>query len=145
VVPEHAEELRAHGAFLDDGLPWEWETAADYIRAVSALPLGVNLALQVGHDALRIAAMGPDDRAPDAAELERMRELLRRCIADGVVGLSTGLIYAPGSYASVDELVALATEVARANLLYSTHMRDEADRLLEAIEEALTTARRSGV
>lgn len=145
VVPAHASELRSHGGFLADGLSWEWESTADYADAVDALPLGVNLALQVGHDALRIGAMGLAERAPLGEELGVMRSLLAAAAADGAVGFSTGLIYAPGLYASLDELVALASEAAAAGLLYSTHMRNEGEALLEAIDEALTTARLSGV
>ncbi len=144
VVPEHADELRAHGAFIDDGLTWEWSSAGEYADAVERLPLGVNLALQVGHGSLRIAAMGGVGRAPDAAELDRMRALVTRSAPD-VVGFSSGLIYAPGSYAHTDELVALATEAAAAGLLHSTHIRDEGAGLLDAVNEALTIARQSGV
>ncbi|HZC26062.1 MAG TPA: D-aminoacylase [Actinopolymorphaceae bacterium] len=144
VVPEHAEELRAHGRFIDDGLTWEWSSAKEYADAVSALPLGVNLALQVGHGSLRIAAMGGVDRPPTASELDRMRDHLGECAPD-VVGFSSGLIYAPGAYADTSELVVLARAAASADLLYSTHMRDESDRLLEAVDEALTISRESGV
>jgi N-acyl-D-amino-acid deacylase len=144
VVPDHADELRAHGRFIDDGLTWEWSTAGEYAAAVGRLPLGVNLALQVGHGALRIAAMGGADRAPTPAELARMRALVAEC-ADHVVGFSTGLIYAPGAYADTDELVAIATQAAAEGLLYSTHMRDEGPGLLDAVGEALTISRRAGV
>jgi N-acyl-D-amino-acid deacylase len=144
VSPDHADELRAHGQFIDDGLTWEWSTAGEYADAVGQLPLGVNLALQVGHGALRIAAMGGADRAPTPAELDRMRALLAGS-ADHVVGFSTGLIYAPGTYAETDELVAIAKRAAAEGLLYSTHMRDEGVGLLDAVDEALTISRRSGV
>lgn len=144
VVPEHAEELRAHGGLLDDGLTWEWSSAGEYAEAVSRLPLGVNLALQIGHGAVRIAVMGGADRAPTDAELARMRDLVRQA-ADDVVGFSSGLIYAPGAYADTPELVELAREAATAGLLYSTHIRDEGAGLLDAVKEALTVARESGV
>ncbi|MDB1086785.1 D-aminoacylase [Streptomyces sp. ACA25] len=143
--PRFRDDLVAHCGFLDDGLSWEWCTAGDYAETVDRLPLGVNLALQVGHGSLRIAAMGPEDRSPSAAERERMAGLLREAAADGVVGMSSGLIYAPGMYAGIEELVALATEAARAGLLHSTHLRSESSRLAEAVEEALSVARRSGV
>lgn len=145
MTPEYAETLRAHGSFLAEGLTWEWSTAGEYADTVERLPLGVNLALQVGHHALRIAVMGMADRAPTDAELDRMCELVRQAAADGVVGFSSGLIYAPGLFASTDELVALATEAANADLLYSTHIRGEGAELVTAVGEALDTARRSGV
>lgn len=145
MTPEYADTLRAHGGFLADGLTWEWSTAAEYADTIDRLPLGVNLALQVGHCALRIAVMGMEDRAPTEAELDRMCGLLRQAAAEGVVGFSSGLIYAPGLFGSTDELVALTTEAANAGLLYSTHMRGEGAGLLTAVDEALHTARRSGV
>jgi N-acyl-D-amino-acid deacylase len=74
-----------------------------------------------------------------------MQAMLRESARDGVVGFSTGLIYAPGTFAATDELVALATDAAAASLLYSTHMRNEGTKLAEAVEEALTISRRSGV
>jgi N-acyl-D-amino-acid deacylase len=128
VVSEHAEELRSHGGFLDD-----------------RLPLGVNIAPQVGHSSLRIAVLGLDDRQPDDAELARMRELARAAFADGVAGLSSGLIYAPASYAAPEELAAVAAEAARFGRVYSTHIRDEGDDLDSAIDEAIEVGRRTGV
>jgi N-acyl-D-amino-acid deacylase len=145
VLPEHAEELRSHGDFLDDGLTWEWSTAGEYAAAVERLPLGVNIAPQVGHSALRIAVLGVEDRRPDDAELARMRELARAALADGVAGLSSGLIYAPASYAAPEELAAVAAEAARFGRVYSTHIRDEGDYLDTAIDEAIEVGRSTGV
>jgi N-acyl-D-amino-acid deacylase len=145
VVPEHAEELRSHGDFLDDGLTWDWSTAGEYAEAVDRLPLGVNIAPQVGHSALRIAVLGLDDRRPDDAELARMRELARAAFADGVAGLSSGLIYAPASYAAPEELAAVAAEAGRFGRVYSTHIRDEGDHLDSAIDEAIEVGRSTGV
>lgn len=145
IVAGHADELRAFGDFLADGLTWDWRTAGEYADAMDRLDLGVNLALQVGHNAIRIGAMGAEERPPTDTEREAMRQLLAQAAADGVVGFSTGLIYAPGSYADIDELITLCTEAAASGLLYSTHMRGEGAELLGSIEEALTVARRSGV
>jgi N-acyl-D-amino-acid deacylase len=100
--------------------------------------------LQVGHGALRIAAMGGADRAPTETELATMRELMAASAAD-VVGFSTGLIYAPARYSDTAELVALAEEAAAHGLLHSTHMRNEGPRLLDAVREALVVSRKSGV
>lgn len=145
VAAEHAEELRAICAFLDDGLTWEWATAGEYAEAVGRLPLGINIAPQVGHGALRIAALGTADRAPTHAESELMRRLVREAMADGAAGLSSGLVYPPASFAGTDELIALATEMTAAGgRLYSTHMRNEGPRLLDAVDEAVSIARASG-
>lgn len=144
ITPEHRDDLLSHRLMSDAG-DFDWSTAAEYAATLDSLPLGVNLALQVGHGALRIAAMGHADRAPTAAELERMRALLRQSAEGGVVGFSTGLIYAPGMFATTGEIVALAAEAAGHGLLYSTHMRNEGTKLAEAVDEALTIARRAGV
>ncbi|SDT17369.1 N-acyl-D-amino-acid deacylase family protein [Actinopolymorpha singaporensis] len=145
VVSGHEDELRAHAGFLDADLPWDWSGAGEYAAAVERLPLGVNLALQVGHGAVRVGAMGVADRAPTPAELDRMRALVSAAVDDGVVGLSSGLIYAPASYARAEEMAAVAEPVAAAGRLYSTHIRDEGDRLDDAVEEALEVGRRTGV
>ncbi|TMR23896.1 N-acyl-D-amino-acid deacylase family protein, partial [Nonomuraea zeae] len=118
---------------------------AGFAAAVDAARPAVNLAPLVGHGALRAAVLGQERRAAGPGELERMRALLAEAARQGAFGLSTGLIYAPGSFAGTAEVVALASEAAAHGLLYATHMRDEGDRLIEAVEEALNTARASGV
>lgn len=106
---------------------------------------GVNVALLVGHGSVRGAVMGNDDRAPSAAELARMTALVRQAVADGAFGLSSGLFYAPGSFATLDEVVALARE---AGGVYASHIRDEADYsigVLAAVQEVIDVADRAGV
>lgn len=118
---------------------------ASYAARVEATEPAVNLAALVGHGSLRTAVIGADRRAATAAETAQMAELLNVAAQQGAFGLSTGLIYAPGSFADADEVTALA-DVARANgLLYATHMRDEGDGLLDALDEALEVARQTGV
>lgn len=133
----------ARGGSGADQMPWE--DFDGFARAVEKAQPCVNLAALVGHAALRVAAVGTELRPATADETVTMRKLLAQAAEQGVFGLSTGLIYAPGSFAGTDEVVALATEAQRAGLLYSTHMRDEGDHLLTAVTEALDTARRSGV
>ncbi|WP_034271352.1 N-acyl-D-amino-acid deacylase family protein [Actinospica robiniae] len=118
---------------------------AAYAARVEASEPAVNLACLVGHGSLRTAVIGADRRAATEEETRRMAELLEVAAQQGAFGLSTGLIYAPGSFADTGEVAALA-DVARANgLLYSTHMRNEGDGLLDALDEALDVARRTGV
>ncbi|WP_029138386.1 N-acyl-D-amino-acid deacylase family protein [Nakamurella lactea] len=140
---EHAAAGRGHTVF-DTDLSWNWRGADQFLDAVDALPLAVNIAAQVGHGALRIAAMGADRRAPTESEQGRMRGLLRDCIEAGVVGLSSGLIYPPGSFGTAAELADLCSVVAEHGLLYSSHIRNESDQLLTAVTEAIDTARESG-
>jgi N-acyl-D-amino-acid deacylase len=139
------DEMRAASAFLTPELAWTWTDAAGFADAVDATRPALNLALQVGHSALRLAALGGAERPPTPAELDRMRTLLAEAAAHGVWGFSSGLIYAPGAYADAAEVTALARVAAEHGLLYSTHMRNEADALLAAVREALDTARTSGV
>jgi N-acyl-D-amino-acid deacylase len=138
------ETLPRATAFLDPELDWSWTDAAGYASAVGSARPAVNLALQVGHSALRLAVLGADERTPEGTELKQMCALLEQAAGHGVHGFSTGLIYAPGCYADPEEVTALATVAANCGLLYSTHMRNEADQLLPAVTEALSTAAASG-
>lgn len=137
--------LRDSSAFLRPELSWDWRDLAEYAAAMRNREPSINLGLQVGHGALRIAVLGYADRPATAEELHRMQDLLHQAADQGAVGFSTGLIYAPGSYAPAEEVHALAAVAAERGLLYSTHVRNETDRVLEAIEEAIETARRTGV
>lgn len=138
--------LRDYSAFIDGGLAWgQWHDVPGYVAHLFAEGLVPNVALQVGHGALRIAAMGFEPRAPKPDELADMERLLADALAGGAVGLSTGLTYAPGSYSDTDELVALARVVARFGGFYSSHVRGEGYTLVEGTEEALAVGRRAGL
>jgi len=106
--------------------------------------LATDLALAVGHGKIRGTVMGFDDREPTAAELDEMKALLRESMEAGAIGLSSGLIYPPGCFAKTDELIELCKVVAKYGGIYVTHMRDEANELLPALEEAITIGRESG-
>jgi N-acyl-D-amino-acid deacylase len=137
--------LRAATAFLRPALDWSWSDGQGFARSLRESRPAVNTALQVGHSALRLAVIGDAKRAPTADELGRMKELLRQAAEHGARGYSTGLIYAPCSYATHSEVVALARTAAECGLLYSTHMRSETDHVLEAVAEAIAVARDTGV
>ncbi|HEY3308188.1 MAG TPA: D-aminoacylase [Desulfuromonadaceae bacterium] len=131
----------------DFSLPEEglvWNDLAQHAAYIEHHGAGINLAPLVGHCVLRIAAMGMDDRRPTAAEMERMQELLELALKQGAWGMSTGLIYPPGSYAATEELVGLAKTLASFDALYTSHIRSETERLFEAIEEAIAIGRESG-
>lgn len=135
------ETLRAGTAFLGPKHNWSWQDLEGFAATMEP---AVNLALQVGHCTLRIAVMGSDQRAPSPDELRQMQELLRIAAAQGAVGFSTGLIYAPGAYAQPDEVAALVSTAAECGLLYSTHIRNEGAGLLSALDEAIAAARAGG-
>ena len=110
--------------------------------------LGVNVALMVPHGSVRRAVLGMQDRAPDAAELERMRALVRAGMEAGAFGLSSGPYYAPGSYATTEELIELAKVAAAYGGVYSSHIRDESDYtigVVAAVDEVIRVAREAGL
>jgi N-acyl-D-amino-acid deacylase len=139
------DEARLSTAFRDFPLNWDWTDAAGFGAAVLAAAPAVNVGLQVGHNALRVAVMGQQDRVPNGAELRQMCAMLEASANHpGVVGFSTGLIYIPGLFAGSAEITALVGTAAASGLLYSTHMRSETSALIKAVEEAIDTAERTG-
>ena len=118
----------------------------DYLGTLDEQPSAVNVAALVGHGAIRAAVMGlRDDRAPQPEELAAMLDHLSDALADGAIGLSSGLAYEPGRYAAHDELVEFNALVAEAGGIYTTHMRDEGDNLLDSIDESIAVAEATGV
>jgi len=108
---------------------------AQFLGRMKEKPLAVNLATLVAHGSVRRRVMGLGDRAPTPEELKQMESFVDQAMRDGAVGLSTGLIYVPGTYAKTDEIVALARIAARYGGLYATHMRNEGDKVADAIRE----------
>ena len=120
-----------------------WEDLDGYFAACIAGRPAINNAMLVGHNRVRALVMGYEERQATAAELAEMRGHVARAMDQGAVGFSTGLIYAPGRFAETAEVVALACESGSRGGLYATHMRNEGDKLLEAVEEALFIGRES--
>jgi N-acyl-D-aspartate/D-glutamate deacylase len=121
-----------------------WTTFAEYLEAVDATPLGPNVAILAGHGTIRAAVLGPEARAPTRAELAAMVDELESALDAGAIGLSSGLIYAPGIYAEPAEIHALVGVVARRGLVYATHMRNEAAGLFAALDESIAAVRAAG-
>jgi N-acyl-D-amino-acid deacylase len=119
-----------------------WITLRQGLDHLVRLGVSVNVASFVGATTLRIHEVGYDDRAPTREQLERMRRLARDAAADGALGLGSALIYTPGTFASTDELTALAKA---AGGMYISHLRNEGERVLEAIEELIEITRRARV
>jgi N-acyl-D-amino-acid deacylase len=122
-----------------------WDGYRGYLAALEQSPPSVNVVLLLGHNTLRLAAMGNAQREPTEKELLQMQAWIQEGIEAGAVGLSTGLIYEPGRYAQTEEIIALTREVAAAGGLYTTHMRNEAGGLLDAVREALRIGEESGI
>jgi N-acyl-D-amino-acid deacylase len=137
VSAEFLDDLRGFALYVPKGMDFGWRSVGEYLRAFDADGTALNVIQLVGHGTLRIAAMGFARRAPTTAELARMQSLLAEAMEDGAWGLSTGLIYAPGSYATTEEIVALARVMARQRGFYATHIRGEGATLLPAVREAI--------
>ncbi len=126
------------------GIDADWPSYRAYLERVEAARPGVNVVPGVGHNTIRTAVMGLDDRPPTPDELGRMGSLVREAMEAGAFALSTGLVYTPGQFASTDEIEALCRIVAEYGGHYYTHIRSEADRLLDAVDEAIGIAHRTG-
>ncbi|MEJ7769744.1 MAG: D-aminoacylase [Chitinophagaceae bacterium] len=116
-----------------------------YLSWIDSLKLSINVATLAGHNDIRKAAMGRANRDASAGEMEQMESLVTKAMREGAVGLSTGLIYIPGTYTKTPEIVALAKIVSAYNGVYASHMRDEGDSVKQAIEEALTIGREANI
>jgi N-acyl-D-amino-acid deacylase len=123
----------------------DWRTFREYFARLRKQGIGINLASYVGATQVRRIAIGEDNRAPTAAELERMKALVREAMRDGAVGVSTSLQYAPAPYATTEELIALATEAAKSGGIYASHIRNEGDSILPALDEAFRIGREAKI
>ena len=122
-----------------------YPTMAAYIEAVERARPAVNVAALVGHSTLRVATMNDPYRPATRAEQARMVELLRESMDTGATGLSSGVFYATGAAADVDELSLLAAIAGEAGGVYTTHIRDEHEKVLDSLDEAFATGRRGNV
>jgi len=117
----------------------------EFLGRIQSTPIAVNLATLIAHGSVRRQVVGLDDRAPTPDELKRMEDMVGQGMKDGAVGLSTGLIYVPGTYAKTDEIVALAKVAANNGGVYATHMRNEGDKVAEAIRESISIGEQAGL
>ncbi|MFB7378311.1 amidohydrolase family protein [Kitasatospora purpeofusca] len=127
-----------------DDLDWDWRTVGGYLDRLDRTGPAVNACYLVPHGSLRMLAMGWENRAPSAAELDRMRELLAQGLVEGAVGMSSGLTYTPGMYAGTAELVELCRVVAGFGGFHAPHQRSYGAGALEGYAEMVEIARRSG-
>ena len=122
----------------------DWTTLGEYLEMLERRGTAHNVASFVGAATVRIHELGENDVDPTPAQLDRMRALVRQAMNEGAMGVGSSLIYAPGSFAETDELVALTSEAGKCGGMYISHMRSEGDRLLEAVDELIEISRRSG-
>jgi len=122
-----------------------WTTLAEYLQLLERRGVAPNVASFVGTGTIREHVVGLDDGRPSPAQLDAMRELVRRAMEEGALGIGSSLIYAPDSFNSPEDLVELAKVAARHGGRYITHMRSEGDRFLEAVDETIGVARAAGI
>ena len=142
VLPGKAQFL---ADYLSGGAPWlpfREITFPEYLDTFPAV--AVNTGMLVGHNTLRLMVMGLEDRAPTATELDQMIRLLEDGLRAGALGMSSGLFTPPGSFARPDEMMALCAVLKRHNAAYFTHLRDESNKVMDAVGEAIDIARPSG-
>jgi N-acyl-D-amino-acid deacylase len=137
----HVDELRGFALYLPKGMDFSWRSVGEYLQRFDSEGTALNVVQLIGHGTLRIAAMGFARRPPSATEMTTMQRLLADGIEEGAWGLSTGLIYAPGSYADTEEIVRLGTVAGRHRGFYASHIRNEGVRLLDAVAEAIRVGR----
>jgi N-acyl-D-amino-acid deacylase len=116
-----------------------------YFRKLDSVKTSINIATLIGHNSVRREVMRESNRTPTADEQKRMEELVEKAMQGGAVGLSTGLIYVPGTYSKTEEVIGLAKAASKYNGVYASHIRDEGDNVLDAIEEAVNIGRQANM
>jgi N-acyl-D-amino-acid deacylase len=146
-APKNLDLLRTYvePVLGNTGSEWRWETVEQYFDALLDAKPSENVATYVGHGTLRIVVMGFDNRSASDEELDRMKGLLDEALQAGAIGLSLGLMYAPGSYTPREELAELCSVLSRYDGLLATHIRGEGNSLIPSIEEVVWIAERCGV
>ncbi len=116
-----------------------------HYRAITDKKISPNWSTFVGHGTLRQMVMGTEDRKPSRAEMTKMKNLIRKAMEDGALGMSTGLFYVPGSYALTEEIIELSKVVAEYGGIYISHIREETSGIIESVEETIRIGRESGI
>lgn len=144
----YVEDWRKNLAGLDgtsDAIDWTFQTTAGYLAAMENRGLVINESYLVPHGNVRMEAMGLEDRAPSAAEIEAMKRIVRREMEAGALGLSSGLIYIPCAYGDTTEVIEMCRVVAEFHGVFVVHQRSEANGILPSMDEILRIGRESGV
>ena len=147
VSDEHLSMLDEYTGFLKAGVApaWTWRTFAQWLAQLESLPLGTNVVSFVGHGTVRIAVMGFSDKPATADERASMRAMVAQCMQEGAVGMTSGLVYAPGVYTPADEMADVASALAPCGGLYESHMRNESDSVVDSVRELIEVGRKAGI
>ena len=123
----------------------EWNTLGEYMRYLENKGISCNIASYVGTGTIRQYIIGEDNKDPTASQLDSMKMLVKQAMEEGAMGVTNALIYPPDFFAKTDELIALSKEAARYGGAYSSHMRSEGDKFLEAIEELISISQQANI
>ena len=145
VPPAGAVEMAELAGVRPEDLDVGWRTFGEYLSHVDAARPAINVAALVGHGSVRLSVMGEERRPPTPPEMAAMRSVVDEAMQAGAVGMSSGLIYAPGIHATTDELVALASVAEPHGGLYASHIRGEGAPVFDAVAECIEIGRRAGV
>ncbi|MBA7667623.1 D-aminoacylase [subsurface metagenome] len=148
INPDNLALLRRYlSPFFNGGYDyqWEWKTLAEYYEKVERQGISPNVAPLVGQGTVRLAVKGFDSSRTSREEMNEMKRLIAQSLEGGAFGMSTGLIYPPGSYSSTEELIELASVLRKYGAIYTTHIRDEGNRLMESVEEAIAIGEKGGI
>jgi N-acyl-D-amino-acid deacylase len=144
VSDEYRSEMAGFALYVPPGMDFSWRSVRDYLARYENEGVALNVAQLIGHGTLRLAAMGFARRPPTAGEQRAMERMMDEAMADGAWGLATGLIYAPGSYATTEEIIGIARRAAGRGF-YASHIRGEGATLLDAVAEAIRVGREGGL
>jgi N-acyl-D-amino-acid deacylase len=145
LLPGTRETVVAMMASKDRPLPWdEWTSFGSYLDYLARIGTSINVVPLVGQGMVRAAVMGYSAEAPSAAQVDRMRAEIVKALDEGAIGVSTGLIYAPSSYASTEELIAITQPAGERGGFYFSHIRGEAHTLLDSVTEVIRIGRETG-
>jgi N-acyl-D-amino-acid deacylase len=125
--------------------PWDWESVAEYLASVERSKPSLDCSYLIPHGAVRLNAMGMEDRRATAPEIAAMQELIRQSMRQGALGMSTGLIYPPCCFADTSELIEMSKAVAESDGVFVAHMRSESDYLEDAVAEMIEIGKQTGV
>ena len=126
----------------DGGGPWP---LGEYLDSLENFPLGINVGYLIGHNSIRKEVLGMEDRKPNSEELLKMESMVSQSMDEGAFGISTGLKYLPGTFAEVDEVIAISKKASEKGGIYTSHLREEGLGLLQAVREAVSISKEADI
>lgn len=146
--PGRRQEIQNYMAFLfghNSVANWPWNSLKDYLEYLQSARPAVNALTLIAHGLIRLAVMGFDEKPANQRQIASMQSLVAEAMADGAYGISTGLQYTPGCFATIDELIQITQVVSRYGGIYCTHMRSQSTGLLESVRDSIQIGREANV